>query len=85
MRTKKLISLRIDEITLERLQQLAPYDNISTIIRQILKAMSTNASKDVVNLIVKDWIIKDSKAYEMFRSKIIIEGYHKYGENFRIE
>ena len=85
MRAKKLISLRIDEITLERLQKLAPHDNISTIIRQILGAMSTNASKEVVDLIVRDWIFKDGKTYEMFRSRIIIEGYHKFGKNFRIE
>lgn len=85
MRTKRLISLRIDDITKERLQELAPDKNMSEIIRHILGAITMHASKDVADIIVRKWIYREGKVYEMFRSKIIIEGKIKGGENFRIE
>ena len=85
MKAKKLISLRVDDITLETLQELAPDKNMSEIIRHVLQAIAIHASKEVANIIVQKWIYREGKIYDIFRSKIIVEGKLKGGEDFRIE
>ena len=85
MRTKRLISLRVDDITIERLQELAPDKNMSVIIRHVLEAITIHASKDVADIIIQKWTYREGKMYDIFRSKIIVEGKIKGGEDFRIE
>lgn len=58
---------------------------MSEIIRHILGEITMHASQDVADIIIHKMIYREGKIYEMFRSKIIIEGKIQGGENFRIE
>ena len=77
--------MRVDDITIERLQELAPDKNMSVIIRHVLEAITIHASKDVADIIIQKWTYREGKMYDIFRSKIIVEGKIKGGEDFRIE